>query len=356
MEVKASRGPSKWRKQGLALCLGLIVGLMILEGGLRVARYFFPIDLLVGYSLPPINRYPGRLRGGFRLNNFGFKDLDFSVKKNHKVRIVALGDSFAYGVVPYEYNYLTLLEQALQSDGLDVDVLNMGIPCIGPDEYLHMLRHEVLLFRPDIVLVSFFVGNDFIESSPPRSYQWFERFYAYECLKCLCGFFASTNEPLAGFYPYHDNEPTLTEKNFFEIERKRSVIFRKGSDLLRGTSQNVRAIIKEMAAICRKNGVTLAFVLIPDQMQVDRQLQQQLSARFPKYIPEEQMQWDAPNKALARYLSALGIAYVDLWDAFRTNGQAFYKPRNTHWNIAGNALAAGQIKAAVINLLPKETK
>ena len=149
-----------WRKPCLALCFGIILGLLVLEIGLRVARHFFPIDLYSDANRMG-GRRPGSLAGGIKLNNFGFRGTDFVIKRTHRFRIVALGDSFAFGVVPYQYNYLTLLEQELRSEGLDAEVLNMGVPSIGPDEYLLMLRHEALMFHPDLVLVSFFIGNGF---------------------------------------------------------------------------------------------------------------------------------------------------------------------------------------------------
>ncbi len=334
--------------------MGIIVSLLILEGGLRIAQHLFPISLLVDSDRLSVNRYPGQVWGNVKLNNFGFKDADFSIKKNHRVRVVALGDSFAWGIVPREYNYLTLLERSLQSDGLDVDVLNMGIPGIGPEEYLYMLRHEALFFHPDIVLVSFFIGNDFIDFHPPL--QWFERFYIYQFAKYCHGFFRSVERSLAAFRAYRDYVPTFKKEKFFEIEKIRSVLFRKDNDVLRKRMRNVLLKIKEMDSICRKNGVALAFVLIPDQMQVDPELQQQLSERFPREIPVGKMQWEVPNRVLGQYLSGLGIPYMDLLDAFKAGGAALYKPRDTHWNIAGNALAAEKIKATVINLLPKESK
>ena len=85
-------------------------------------------------------------------------------------RIVALGDSFAMGSVPYPANYLTLLESTLASDG-SVEVVNMGVSGTDPVDYLSMLVQEGLAFGPDLVLVNFFVGNDF-ESRERQPYEY----------------------------------------------------------------------------------------------------------------------------------------------------------------------------------------
>jgi len=41
------------------------------------------------------------------------------------------------------------------------ELINMGIPGTNPDHYLALMVHEGLDLRPDLVLVSFFIGNDF---------------------------------------------------------------------------------------------------------------------------------------------------------------------------------------------------
>lgn len=330
------------------------MGLLMMEVGLRVVRQFLPVDLLTRSNGKPGKRYPGQLSGGQKLNNFGFRGENFSVPKARRFRIAALGDSFAYGAVPYQYNYLFLLEQSLRAEGLDVELFNFGIPSIGPREYLSMLRHEVLRFHPDLVVVSFFVGNDITESLPSQGGHWFERFCVYRFGKYFYGLLTSLNKWPNVSYVYHDDRPFFKEPVFLRIEKERSVVFQKDGVVLRKSFQEVQAIIKEMDAICRKNGVTLAFVLIPDQMQVDPKLQQQLSKRFPGAIPAGQMQWNAPNVMLGQCLSKFGIPYVDLLSAFQSKGELLYKPRDTHWNITGNRLASEKIKATVVGLLPKE--
>jgi hypothetical protein len=58
------------------------------------------------------------------------------------VRIVALGDNFAYGIVGYEKNFLTRLEQAGEARRPSVEVVNLGLPGLQPKDYLQMLAEE----------------------------------------------------------------------------------------------------------------------------------------------------------------------------------------------------------------------
>ena len=57
-----------------------------------------------------------------------------------------------------------------------------------------------------------------------------------------------------------------------------------------------------------------------------------------------------PNEKLTAELEELKIDYIDLYKSFteRTTEQ-LYRPRDTHWNIAGNNLAANIIQDYLLN-------
>src|ERR1044072_4578912 len=89
----------------------LLVTFFLAEIAFRVFNYIRPSFVFQGSSY---NRFRGTPKGNdfnFRLNSRGFKDVEFTVKKEDGTyRILGMGDSFAFGVVPYQDNYLTLLE------------------------------------------------------------------------------------------------------------------------------------------------------------------------------------------------------------------------------------------------------
>ena len=58
----------------------------------------------------------------------------------------------------------------------NVELINMGIPGIGPRNYLSLLVQEGFALDPDRVLVTFFIGNDFdFEAPEKKSRQLFVR-------------------------------------------------------------------------------------------------------------------------------------------------------------------------------------
>jgi hypothetical protein len=120
------------------------------EVGLRIYNFIDPLPIF--YSGNP-DRFRGKAFApfwNFHLNSRGFNDVEFSTHKTPgTIRILGIGDSFAFGVVPYEYNYLTLLEQYMKQSGHNVELINMGIPSIGPREYQSLLVDEGFALETD---------------------------------------------------------------------------------------------------------------------------------------------------------------------------------------------------------------
>ncbi|MGH7860021.1 MAG: SGNH/GDSL hydrolase family protein, partial [Candidatus Binatia bacterium] len=169
--------PSRRRTRLVLRLAGVcLLTLAVLEGFLRLYHRFDPMFFFPSASYNRFRGAPHSQNYDFRLNSLGLKDVEFSQRKRPGVfRIVAIGDSVAFGVVPYEHNFLTLLERRLRRKHGDVELLNFGINGLSVVDYLAVLRNEAVAFDPDLVVVFFFVGNDFFprpdaEEEPPASY------------------------------------------------------------------------------------------------------------------------------------------------------------------------------------------
>ncbi|HET9844625.1 MAG TPA: hypothetical protein VFQ02_02675, partial [Nitrospira sp.] len=59
-------------------------------------------------------------------------------------------------------------------------------------------------------------------------------------------------------------------------------------------------------------------------------------------LSHDELDFDLPNTRLAQELQGRGIKHLDLLPAFKgaSKERRLYIPRNTHWNIEGNRLAA----------------
>src|SRR5262245_53635080 len=116
----------------LAVGWGLVVALVAAEVLTRVATWLSPqVQYLATAGTEPPTRsfdtleaylasqsaqvVPHRDWLNYWTNALGFNDEEFTVPKPAgRFRIMALGDSFTYGLVPYPYTVMTLLESFLR--------------------------------------------------------------------------------------------------------------------------------------------------------------------------------------------------------------------------------------------------
>ncbi|MFZ4695496.1 MAG: SGNH/GDSL hydrolase family protein [Verrucomicrobiia bacterium] len=131
-------------------------------------------DPFVGWRNLPCQSFDGRTEQGERrriqINNLGFVDEDHALEKaDQTVRVAFLGDSFTAAVhVDFPFSFVqvagTNLRTAVPTQKWEV--LNFGVTGFGTvREYLawkYYARH----FRPDVVVLAFFLGNDVANNLP----------------------------------------------------------------------------------------------------------------------------------------------------------------------------------------------
>ena len=321
----------------------LIIVLITVALGEVSLRIYNSIDPLPIFYSESYNRFRGKPFSrdwNFHLNSRGFKDVEFNTRKAAgTTRILGIGDSFAFGVVPYEYNYLTLVEQNLKQSGHNVELINMGIPGIQPRDYLSLLVHEGFALEPDRVLLSFSIGNDFEESRRRKliSYSYVASLITY-VLERWSKFEGQIVHGGGG--AYDDNAPTFTDDFYLGLELKRSTIFWRDNRAFEGDFATALFYISEIKRLCDSRNIGLTIVLIPDEMQVSKPLQTQVIAASG--LAPASFDFTLPNRLLRARFEELKIDYIDLITEFSAHSlnDRLYRPSDSHWNIAGNELAA----------------
>lgn len=323
----------------------ILISLIFTEVAFRIYNKFNPSLIFYDSSY---NRYRGKPFSEdyqFKLNSRGFKDVEFEVEKAPGTyRILGIGDSFAYGIIPYENNYYTLLEEELNQQGEKVEVINMGIPNLSPKDYLAILVDEGLELNPDMVVLSFFIGNDFLDSKTER-----RSLYTYSYAASFINFLVQLTQKyegqvIHGNYVYQDDTKTLEDDAFLAVQQHRSILFYKENGRFEDDLVTTMDYLKRIQEICDSRNIKLAVAIIPDETQVNTALQAQVVSSLNGQL--ENYDFDIPNRQLTKELDRANIAYVDLLDTFRseTKNRLLYKLNDTHWNIAGNELAAVEIR------------
>jgi lysophospholipase L1-like esterase len=161
----------------------VVFGLLVLELVLRkvmppvlpgAATADTPKAALYSWALPPhswmsvADPDTGRI-SYFRTNARGWKDREHTLTKpKGTFRIVVLGDSYTYGVVPMDQQYTTRVETMLRGRGRpQCEVISIGVSGWGTDQALEALLAEGLRYRPDMVIYQF-CSNDLLENLYPE--------------------------------------------------------------------------------------------------------------------------------------------------------------------------------------------
>ncbi|MCI0460494.1 MAG: hypothetical protein L0Z62_26365 [Gemmataceae bacterium] len=317
--------------------------LLLAELSLRVYAVWVGGSLLLGGTLDDHRLRPGHDYGsGLRGNRLGYPGPDIVPTKPPGVyRVVALGDSFAVGpAVPFSENYLTRLQEALPG----VEVCNFGVSAAGPRDYRAILQRDGWAVEPDLVLVSVFVGNDITESlAEPRAldpcghalYQLCRRswFLLRERAR-------GTSPPAAGM-PDRLARLPLSEEAFREVEARRlAACLTPPAPAMERKWRRALADLGGLLDDCRQRGVPVALVLIPDEFQVNPAVLEQ--ALLDSGVTREAVDLDLPQRRLSTFCAGRGVPCLDLKVAF-SGVPDTYAPRDTHWNVRGNRLAADRI-------------
>jgi hypothetical protein len=331
-------------------------------------------------------------------NSLGMHDEEFTrPKPPGRVRILALGDSFTYGHVPYEDGVMTIVEARLRDacPGVDLDLLNFGIGGAGVRDYRTVLSLAFAEYEPDLVVVHFYAGNDGpdlfrrvhgrsrLEALLGRSYLWT---YGKNVVRLWRGVadlrVARRVEQPAPSSPgrtprggevidpdrrIRDDDPllagpTLSEEAFERMmteELTRLYLPGEEDHVARAWGSALEDLDAMQAEVARRRA-RIALVLYPSALQVHPEQRADLVNRLRtarRHAPGSLGEVDPrlPNRALGAYCREKGIVCLDVTDALVKASQEspapLYKQRDTHWTIRGNRVAAEAEAASLAPLV-----
>ncbi|NJO56500.1 MAG: SGNH/GDSL hydrolase family protein [Rhodospirillales bacterium] len=386
-----------WLRTGLALVLAVVAALM-LEAAVRITGFLLGAararwgvrGSLLRFGLPIAGLYavllagevisrqvaPGEIAGwgerpalmpdakfGWRLipsqttrlrwetydylveaNPLGFPGPAYPPAKSEgALRVLTTGDAFTSAEgVDTDRAWPRLLEEQLATRlaGRPVEVMNFAITGYGPNQYAAIVADFVPRYRPDVILVQFFV-NDFEDA-------------VTDVKKFRRGIGFGRPDPDGLF-------ATLTLGNLYKVTSiwlRRLVMERvlgrpdpkgaffamlpmfnaTGSAIINAESiAAVERSVEEIATIAKANNATLIALLVPAGIQV-------CSPEDLPYFPHgvdlgdaSRYDLDRPQRTLAHVINAFGVEAHDLRPVLRTAGERCpYQPHNLHWRESGH--------------------
>jgi len=176
--------------------LALLFGLLLVEGGLRLAQVAYPAferptPGLGQWGVPNAEGWAvGETRTWVKLNTQGARDVDREIAKpGDTLRIVVVGDSYTDAFeVEREQTFPAVAERRLGEcralAARSVEMINLGRRGYGTTEELLALRRFGFAYDPDWVVLAFLTGNDFRNNS--RALRNSERpFHVYDARDTL---------------------------------------------------------------------------------------------------------------------------------------------------------------------------
>ncbi|HLU38507.1 MAG TPA: hypothetical protein VK081_03925 [Planctomycetota bacterium] len=373
--IRAAAGLARLERLAFQCALTLV----LFELGLRalgsVSRHpvFGLLDDEERATLERFAMAPGQVHLGFPCNELGHYDEPFTPGTGAGDVVVAIGDSFAVGVVPHARHYTTVCEGLLPG----VRVHNLGVSAIGPAGYHHLLVEQGLPLRPDAVVVALFLGNDVGNAARWRERtSWLASVFDRRSIRAIqvplrlwrmrgqrgsllqaagpagADVPFATDAEMRAALPWVDDpmleQPTFTEEAFLAMEVERALVLQHADR--RGLWDKTFAAIAAMREAC--GAVPFGVLLIPDEFQVEDALWAEVVARA-----ELVMERDAPQRRAAAWLDAAGIPFVDLLPDLRAmpplgdGRRHVYHLRDAHFNARGNAVAGRGLARLVAALL-----
>jgi len=366
----------EWGKRGIAVLAGIGAALVLAELVLWLAPVHLPIafDIFARDADGGLRLQPHAVRQHaspewnvrVEINGQGFRDVDTPPRGAQAV-ILGLGDSLTFGWgVEYEESFLRRLEVALGGPD-EVRVLKAGIPGTGPTDQLQLLRRLLETIRPRLVVLGFYVGNDFQDAAEGGARQF----------DVVDGFLVRRGDtgagsPVAWLQRWLKRKSRLAQFVALELwlrERRRAAtvpvdqqphagvesrdrwlrrfirVHLAGAfppDLQRGVETALSAL-SEMHALAHGHGARFLLVAIPPNIQVhevDRR-------RYQEAFGLSDAEWDLgrPQRVLQEWAAREQSELLDPLPALRgaaASGRLYFFP-DSHLNARGHAVLAAEL-------------
>jgi lysophospholipase L1-like esterase len=370
--------PKKTRLARFVLLgFSLLVSLLVAEMVVRLARPQAVMTVSRGlYQPDPPRRY--RLAPGFRgtvsnqvefdtevsLNRLGLRGPEIGKRPRGGMRILALGDSFSFGVGAQDgETFPARLEEILRAKGVATQVLNSGAPGFGVPDAVAWYERYGLALDPDAVVLAVFLANDLQDASPDQP-----KVAVVDGALVVPG---ESGGPRRWLY-YHSHLFRLLKISLLE-GRVRSLFgmkepwamreLRSEFSLyepslpaeLRGGAEATERAVAKLGRLARSRSTRVLAVLIPSLPQVD-------PAKWEAVL--EQLGLDParhdrrrPNRLFREIFERHRVPVLDLTDAFEkavAERKPIYYAIDQHLNPEGYALMARLVGEAWSTASPRK--
>ncbi len=323
-------------------------------------------------------------RQELRFNSLGMHDTEHTLEKAPSTfRILMLGDSFVHAVQVGEAatahqvleNYLNQQEQTGQ---LHFEVVSSGVVNWGTNQQLIYYREQGRRFQADLVLLTFYIGNDFLDNLPGNVLT-IKGFNCYAPYFALCNGELNPNplvyapgisnlqnncsparralmNIMGALYQhsrlYQQIEPFIIankpRQQFGQAyPQSFSALYLPNDEVeLEQAWQITQATITQLNQEVEAGGTQFAVAIISPWSVIQLALLSQAEQEsFLKNNPVfVKAQANRPNQRLTKFLNSKNVPFIDLTtpmiEHLNSDGTPLYLLGEGHWTVEGNRVAA----------------
>ncbi|MDL1969014.1 MAG: SGNH/GDSL hydrolase family protein [Deltaproteobacteria bacterium] len=260
-----------------------------------------------------------------RTNSLGFREREIDFEKMSLKRpVFFIGDSYFFGWgVEREFRFSERLFNTIQ---FKIPTVNFSFPGQGTSHYFDMLNMYAKKLNPRLVIIGFFVGNDFLDDQNAL------RIYTNVDKKLLSGdsirrFLRESRIINVVKYSLWSIPWFRTIFNKLELRNDRINLFcdenKEIQNLLYSTTFSVLDKISEFS---KSNHIPILIVIIPDHLQV---INKNIFEEYDIYKPQ---------KKLTGYLKKIDLPYLNLLPYFLNteDSELYFFKEDKHWTSEGH--------------------
>ncbi len=377
--------------RALLVLVGLALGVLAIEVGLRLAGPNIPLDLTMArfqvyhpvygfFHRPGVS---GWLRtreytSYVKFNSQGLRGPEAAVPKPAELfRVLVLGDSVVEGAqVAYEETIAARLAANLAQLGVaaQLETINAGVAGFGTGQELLFLQTDGARLQPDLVVLVFTVANDVADNGVAVARRW--KLAAERRPFFVSGrdgelrelpFKAPPSEPFEGIRSFLRDRSVLFnvlelwavgkgvarahESVVPPLDAEKEVYLREPGDDWQQAWDATERLLAKLDQVATESGVPLVIVLSPTQLQTyDKQWREHMAGLTAR--AERRLSPEAPNERLAEIARRRGLRMLDLLPVFRAEAAADSPPlffrQDGHWTEQGHALAAREVATHLV--------
>jgi hypothetical protein len=289
-----------------------------------------------------------------KTNSLGFREREFEfVEVSSQHPYVFIGDSYFFGWgVNSDVRISERFLARLGAQGINASVVNLSFPGWGTYNYIDVLKAYATRLRPRLVILGFFVGNDFLDdlrvlnsheetSADDQSVSSFYRAKIF--IREIC-----ESSPILNLLRSVLWRSSLF-RNIFnraEIIQDRIYLYERNSSPLQDRLyHSTFTAFDELTKFSRANNIPILVVIIPDHIQV------LTPGLFSHY------DFNKPQRMLIEHLNKIQIPYIDLLNPFLSidKPQNLFFSEDKHWDEQGHDFVAKILLEHILNLTSHES-